>query len=165
MLLTAIISFLIFHGYLATVWFKYGPTFSISNTYYALPQKYNFLFTIFMWSYSTLMLIPAIELFSTPIIFLTIACIWFVGGAAAFRKNVLTENVHMGAAEIAALGSFLSLIFDFKYYLLAIITFILTGMVYYFGGKKVFLPKVYVYLGELIMFESIYIALFIKLLS
>lgn len=165
MITLAILSALIFHGYLLTVLLKYGPTFSISNTYYALPKKYNFLFTLFMWSYSILLLIPVMELFGTPWFFLTVGAICFVGAAAAFRESSLTESVHMKAAFMAGVGSQLSLIFDFKYYVLAAITLLLAGLVYFLGEKKIFLSKVYIYIAELIFFESIYIALFWKLLN
>ena len=166
MITLAILSALIFHGYLLFVLLKYGPTLSISNTYYALPKKYNFAFTLYMWTYSILMLIPMLEMFGTPFIFLSVGAICFVGAAAAFREDSLTESVHVKSAFIAGLGSQLTLIFDFKYYVLAGVTLLLAGLIYYLGGtKKILVNKVYIYLAELAFFESIYIALFTKLLT
>lgn len=165
MITLVLISLAIFHIYLLVVYLMYGPTFSISNTYYALPKKYNFLFTLYCWAYAGLLLPPAMEIFGTPWLFFTVGAICFVGAAAAFRGDKLTESVHMKSAMVAVIGSQLSLIFDFKYYVLSAVTLLLGGLIYYLGSKGKFLTSTYVYYAEIIFAESIYIAFLMKLLS
>jgi len=100
----------IFVGYVATIWGLYGVLPSISDSYYQLPKKLNFIFTLALWGFA----FPAM-IIGTPVtglMFGACAGIMFVGAAAAFHQKV-TKTVHivgatmgMGLSQVAIATSF-----------------------------------------------------------
>jgi len=100
----------VFVGYVSFVVAKYGILPSISDSYYHLPEKWNFMFTLALWGFA----MPAMIL-GTPVtglMFGACAGIMFVGAAAQFHKKV-TKTVHiigatlgMGLSQIAIATAF-----------------------------------------------------------
>lgn len=100
----------IFVGYVGTLIGLYGILPSISDSYYRLPKKLNFIFTLALWGFA----FPAM-IIGTPVtglMFAACAGIIFVGGAAAFHKKI-TKTVHiigagvgMGLSQVAIATSF-----------------------------------------------------------
>lgn len=91
---------------------KYGILPSVSASYYALPKKWNFLFTLFTWGFSVPAIIIGVDLTHNILMFLAGAGIAFVGAAAAYKQE-LTDKVHVASAWIGILASQLSIIIDF----------------------------------------------------
>lgn len=109
---TGLISFIImvtvFVTYIGFILIKYGVLPSVSESYYRLPRKYQFLFTLFCWGFA----IPAIICGDSLLMFLAGSGIAFVGAAAAFKEKM--ENwVHMTGAYFGIAMSQLSIYFDF----------------------------------------------------
>lgn len=154
--LLLIFGILIFHIYL--IWYRinYKPEFSISNTYYGLPKNINWLFTIFSWGYGIPIAIVSVNLLGTPLMFFAGVAIAFVGTAANFRESDLACKVHMEGAKIAIILSQLSLIFEFKMWYMCLASFILGGLVYFLGKKKLLFKDTYIYWAEIIMIETIF---------
>jgi len=87
----------VFVGYVGFVVAKYGILPSISDSYYHLPKKYNFVFTLALWGFA----FPAM-IIGTPVtglMFGACAGIMFVGAAAAFHQKV-TKTVHIVGASL-----------------------------------------------------------------
>lgn len=93
---------------------KYGVQPSFSDSYYALEKDEKgegILFTITMVLMTFFFVIPMLEISAGQwwqfVSFLAIAPIAFVGVAAQFRAVGLTKGIHMKAAQMAALFSFI----------------------------------------------------------
>jgi hypothetical protein len=91
----------VFVAYVSFIWIKYGVQKSISDSYYRLPEKQKYLFTLFCWGFS----IPAIILGNCFLMFLAGTGICFVGAAAAFKGNEMEHWVHMAGAYTGVLLS------------------------------------------------------------
>ena len=105
-----IIMLSVFFGYVGFIWAKYGVLKSISQSYYELPEKWRFLFTLFCWGFA----FPAI-IIGTPVtglMFFAGAGICFVGAAAAFEEK-LTREVHFAGAGAGVLFSQLAMILSY----------------------------------------------------
>jgi hypothetical protein len=90
-----IISAAIFFTYIAFIWVRYGVQPSVSESYYCLPEKYKFVFTLVMWGFTLPLMIAANSL----LMFIAGSGIFFVGAAAAF-KQPMTRTVHYVAAAV-----------------------------------------------------------------
>ena len=112
----------VFISYLTFVVITYGVQTSISESYYRLPKKINFLFTFFCWGFA----IPAIILGDNALMFLAGSGIAFVGAAAAF-KDKMTNNVHMIGAYGGVLLSQISIWYNYHMWYITIIFIILSG--------------------------------------
>jgi hypothetical protein len=147
-----ILALVIFFGYVGIIWKIYGVQPSISDSYYVLPKKYNFLFTFFCWGFA----IPTIIFSETAIMFVAGSSISFVGAAAAF-KDTLTRKVHYTGAYLGVALSQLSIAVDFKLYILNIIFLVSTILLFSF--KKTI--KNHIWWIEIISFLLVFVALFI----
>jgi hypothetical protein len=85
----------IFIGYVATIWAIYGVLPSISESFYRLPKKYNFIFTLALWGFAFPAIIIGVP--TTALMFFAGAGIMFVGAAAQFKQE-LTKTVHFVGA-------------------------------------------------------------------
>jgi len=83
----------VFVSYVSFIWIKYGIQKSISESYYVLPEKENFLFVLFTWLFA----IPAMILGNSLLMFFAGGGIVFVGASAAMHK-MPTRIVHLTAA-------------------------------------------------------------------
>lgn len=110
----------IFVVYITSITFIYGILTSISKSYYKLPKKYNFLFTLFCWGFAIPVIIIGSDLTNNLFMFLAGASICFVGAAAQYKEK-LTDKVHQYSARIGVISSQLSIIFDFKLYYVTIL--------------------------------------------
>ena len=87
----------------------------------------------------------------------------FVGAAANFRQNELTNRVHMWGAGLGVVAANLSLIFDFKMLWLAIVSLSIAGLIIVLGKAKKAFNNSYIYWAELVIIESMFVAIAIKL--
>ena len=110
----------VFISYILFITMKYGVLASISDSYYRLPTKYNYLFTLFCWGFAIPTMIIGLELTGSFLMFLACAGICFVGAAAAFKED-LTKSVHYSGALVGILCSQLSIALDFNMYYVNII--------------------------------------------
>ena len=99
----------VFFSYVGYVWTKYGVQKSISQSYYALPDKLKPLMTFFCVGFA----VPAMILGSSSLMFLAGAGICFVGVAAAFQKT-MAHNVHMIGAGVGVAASQLAIAFQYE---------------------------------------------------
>ncbi len=139
----------IFISYVAFIWAKYGVQQSISESYYCLPRKWNFIFTFALWGFA----FPAIILSNGDgLMFFAGAGICFVGAAAQMHQEFV-RKVHM----IAAIGGItlgeLSIIFVHDmWWLTAIAAAIIIPI-------AIFAKKSRIWWAEIIAFLTISIAL------
>ena len=109
---TGLISFItmvsVFVSYIGFIILKYGVQSSVSESYYRLPRKHQFLFTLFCWGFA----IPAMIGGDSALMFLAGSGIAFVGAAAAFKEK-MDNWVHMTGAYFGIAMSQLSIYFDF----------------------------------------------------
>lgn len=123
--LLVLISILVFAGYLAYVRrYTYMPLKSLSESYYLLPTKTRFLFTIFTWFLAIPIMIAGLNQTGSIFMFLAGAGVCFAGTAAAFREKDV-YIVHMSGAIIGILGILLAGAFAYKYPLFSIIYIII----------------------------------------
>jgi len=144
----------IFLTYVISIWWKYGVHKSISASYYTLPVKYRFLFTLFCWGFC----IPAI-IIGTPIsglMFFAGAGIGVVGAAAQINEKYVYK-VHMISAVGAVILSQLAIITHYKMPELAIAALVMSIII------RLFDSKTYFWWIELVAFISIIIAMGYKL--
>lgn len=109
-LISFIIMVLVFVSYVSFIWLKYGVQESISASYYALPKKYNFLFTLFCWGFAVPAIIASIDV--TPFMFFAGVGICFVGAAAQINDNWVNK-IHSTAAILGVLFSQLAIVFGY----------------------------------------------------
>jgi len=145
----------VFVSYVLFIWIKYGVQESISDSYYRLPNNYNFIFTLFCWGFA----IPAILAGNTLLMFLAGSGIAFVGAAARF-KEIMTKQVHMIGAFCGVIFSQLSIFFDFKMWYINVV-FIVGALIIILLKKQI---KNYTWWIEILAFSLICYALGSKLL-
>lgn len=160
-----IITLVVFHLYLAFIYLKYGRIFSISDSYYALDKNINFLFTLYTWSYALPMAIISLDLNDSPLLFFAGAAICFVGVASNYKSDLMTKNMHMNCAAIGVILGLLSIIIEFKFWWLALIAIVLAGGITLFGKNKKLFTTTYIYWAEMIIIESIFLAIGLKLFN
>jgi len=111
MLLSAIMFFVmvsVFISYVLFIWIKYGVQKSISESYYVLPKKQNFLFVLFCWLFA----FPAMILGNSLLMLFAGGGIVFVGAAAAMH-NMPTRAWHLTAAIGGMVLACLAMIFQY----------------------------------------------------
>ena len=121
-LLISIISFISFMNYFI---YKCGIQPSISNYFYVLPEDQKWLFTAFLWSFST----PLMVAYDSSFLFLAGAFICLVGVNQHFRERMDEFTHFLFAIGGISLGM-LSLIFNFKMYHPVILFGIIAAVVY-----------------------------------
>lgn len=147
----------VFVSYITGILLLYGVLPSVSESYYHLPKKWNFLFTLFCLGFAIPTMIVGLDLTDNFLMFLAGGGICFVGVAAAY-KETLTKEVHVGGALVGIISSQLSIAFDFKMFYVNIIFLVLAGLI------KLLKIKNNTYWIELLAFISICYVLGINVL-
>jgi len=112
-----IISAAIFISYIQYITFKYGVQKSISESYYDLPKKWQFIFTLTLWGFA----VPIMIVGDSAWFFLAGSLICAVGAAPAFKSLATEYNVHMIGAYGGVILGFAGLVFDYHYYSIVLI--------------------------------------------
>lgn len=97
-----------FTAYILFVVKKYGIQESVSNSYYKLPEKQRWIFTIALWSFAFPAIVLGVE--KSGLAFLAGAGIMFVGAAPAFRGDKMEETVHVTGALTGVIGGLIFMI-------------------------------------------------------
>ena len=129
----------IFFSYVSWITIKYGIQTSISESYYKLPRKFQWLFTIVTWGYA----IPAIMI-GVPysgLAFLAGAGICFVGASPAFRSDDPNEHtmegiVHTIGAIIGVVASQILISFVFGQWWNTVAFIALSGLTFLIPKMK-----------------------------
>lgn len=119
-IISALISFVIFTGYVIFITKKFGWLKSISDSWYHLKSKW--MFTLALWGFSIFMALAG----DTLLTFLAAAGICFAGATADTNHVRMTEVVHVIGATGGIVLGILALIFDFHLWWLALIFGIFT---------------------------------------
>lgn len=100
---------LVFLFYIGFIVYRFGVLPSISESWYKLePFRMGFLFTLFCWSLSMLMLFQTNE--TTGLFFASGTGLGFVGAATMFKSTAaLTDKVHGAGAVVGILSALLGL--------------------------------------------------------
>ena len=123
----------VFIAYVLFIMIKYGVQKSISESYYALPEKQNFLFVLFTWLFA----FPAMILGNSWLMFFAGGGIVFVGANAATRKHP-TRAIHLlGAISGMLLGGIAMIIQYHMWYMTAGVLALMP--ITYFLDKKHFM--------------------------
>jgi len=123
----------VFVTYVTFIVAKYGILPSISESYYRLPEKYNFLFTLALWGFA----FPAM-IIGTPVtglMFGACAGIMFVGAAAAFQQT-LTKTVHYVGASMGMILSQVAIATTFGMWYLSL-GCVVTALLLYLFRKQI----------------------------
>lgn len=89
----------VFVSYVTFITLSFGLLPSISESWYRLPRKRKWLFTIFCWGFA----VPAMIIGGDALMFIAGAGIAFVGAATAFKES-MTKTVHFSGAAIGILA-------------------------------------------------------------
>lgn len=142
----------VFISYVSFIWIKYGIQKSISESYYVLPKKQNFLFVLFTWLFA----FPAMYLGNSLLMFFAAGGIVWVGANAAMHKNP-TRAIHLIAAIGGMVLGCLAMTFQYDmWYVVAIIAASLP-ITYLLDKKHI------MWWAEIIIFTAISIVLGISI--
>ena len=122
----------VFVSYVTFIWIKYGVQKSISDSYYRLPTRKQFLFVFFCWGFA----IPAMILGNCALMFLAGVFICFVGAAAAFKGDKMTEWVHVVGAYGGVLLSQLAIWIIYDMWYITVLFIVLSGLLYILKVKN-----------------------------
>jgi hypothetical protein len=136
----------VFVSYVSFIWLKYGIQKSISASYYALPEKWRFLFTLFCWGFAFPAIIVGVEV--TPLMFFAGAGICFVGAAAQINDKWVYK-IHMTAAISGIIFSQLAIIFGYHMGEVSAVSAILCAII------PILTKKYYFWFIELVAFSAI----------
>jgi hypothetical protein len=135
----------IFASYVLSIALIYGVQKSISESFYALPKKWNFLFTLAMWGFA----FPAAILANgDPFMFFAAAGIVFVGAAAPMHEPFV-RKVHLTAAIGGISSGELSIILVHNHWEITALSAILFLPFFLFSRKTC------IWWGEIIAFAGI----------
>jgi hypothetical protein len=126
-----------FVAYVSTIWAIYGVLPSISQSYYELPEKWNFLFLVFCWTFALPAMIVGTVLTTTPLMFIAGIGIMFVGAASGFKDWIHTGDVHKMGAYTAVAFSQASILIDFKMWEVNVAFFSIAILLFLLGKKRV----------------------------
>jgi len=139
-LIYLLLSAAIFIAYNVVIVMRYGILESISASYYALPERYRYIFTLTLWSFSGLIAITA----TTPYLFLACGGIMFVGAAAEFRED-LTDMVHYFGAVTGIVMGLVHLVVVGMYHLTVAYILIFLSFLIFGKRSKVFWIEVFAF--------------------
>ena len=140
----------VFLAYVLFIWIKYGIQKSISESYYVLPKKWNWLFVLFCWLFA----FPVMIIGGSYLMMLAGAGIVFVGAAAAMH-TFPTRAVHMTGAIGGILASQVAIATQYDMLWLTITSFGLAGLLAIIPKTR----KHWMWLVELVAFTAISVAL------
>lgn len=159
-----LLSFCIFSAYNIFICTKYKIPTSLSASYYELPIKWRWVFTVFMWVIAIALLIPWINIaesfpdwrqYLRVLSFLTCGLICFVSTAPNFRAFEMENKVHTISAMVAAVAALLwCCICGYQYWYI-ILTFLLCPIVIMFIYDKSYKQNLTYWL-EMIAFSITY---------
>lgn len=138
----------VFLAYVGYIWAKYGVQTSISESYYVLPKKDNWLFVLFTWLFA----FPAMILGNSWWMFFAGGGIVWVGANAAMHQQP-TRAIHLATAIGGMIMGCLAMIFQFHMWYLVV--GILAAMITAFILDK----KHLMWWSEIAIFVAISIAL------
>jgi len=98
----------VFLAYVIFIWSKFGVQKSVSESYYVLPKKWNWLFVMFCWLFA----FPGMILGSSYWMLFAAGGIVFVGAAAAMH-TFPTRAVHLAGAIGGMILGCLAIIFQY----------------------------------------------------
>jgi len=139
----------IFVGYVATIIGLYGILPSISDSYYRLPKKWNFMFTLVLWGFGFPALIIGAPV--TWLMFAACAGIIFVGAAAAFQQK-MTKTVHIVGAAVGMVLSQIAIATSFGLWPITAVCVPLAGLIFLFRKQ---INYTHVFWIEIICFTAI----------
>lgn len=142
----------VFIAYVLFIWIKYGAQKSISESYYVLPKKWNWLFIAFCWLFA----FPVMIIGSSYWMLAAGAGIIFVGAAAAMH-TFPTRTIHLTGAIGGIIASQLAIIFQYGMWEISMISLVLAGLL------SLIFKKHAMWLTELIAFIAISIVLGISI--
>ena len=142
----------VFLSYVTFIWSKYGVQRSISESYYVLPLKWNWLFVAFCWLFA----FPAMILGSSYLMLFAAGGIVFVGAAAAMH-TFPTRAVHMIGAVGGMILASLAMIIQYHMWYMAAGVAVLALLSLLLDKKRA------MWWTELIIFTAISITLGISL--
>jgi len=145
-----IFSALVFAGYLLVIWKKFGVQSSISESYYDIPKKYQFVFTLVLWAAA----IPIMIVGDTILLFIAGILICFVGAAPAFKGILMEYKVHMVGAYGGFTLGLLSLVIDYHFYGIVLMGLLGAVLIYWQTKNKLWWLEV---LGYGIIWLSIFL--------
>jgi len=148
-----IIMLSVFVSYVGYIWIKYGVQKSISDSFYRLPKRKQFLFILFCWGFS----FPAMILGDCVLMFLAGTFICFVGAAAAFKGDKMTKWVHMTGAYGGVLLSQIAIWIVYDMWYVTVIFLVLSGLLFILKVKDK------IWFAELLAFISICVVLGLNL--
>jgi hypothetical protein len=145
----------VFTSYVGFIWLKYGIQKSISASYYVLPEKLRFLFTLFCWGFTFPAMINGTEV--TPLMFFAGAGICLVGAAP---QLLIKEEyrIHMIAAISGIIFSQLAIIFGYHMWEVSAVSAVLCAIIPFLTKKY------YFWWIELVVFAAICYTLGTKIL-
>lgn len=144
---------IVFVTYVIVTFTIYGFLPSISDSYYKLPEKWNFLFALALWGFA----IPAMIISAsiTPLMFIATASICFVGAASAFKSKIgVTKKVHEYGATTGIISSQIAIATTFGMWWLTAICITLSALLFYYKNSKLIKKKHISYI-EFISFGAI----------
>lgn len=145
-LISFIVMVLVFISYVSFIWLKYGIQPSISASYYALPEKYNMLFTLFCWGFAMPAIIAGVDV--SPFMFFAGVGICFVGVAAQINDKWVNK-IHSTAAILGVLFSQLAIVFGYHMPIISGISILLMALI------KLLRIKNHTWWIELVAFSAI----------
>lgn len=154
---------ILFYSYVFLIIFKYGIQPSISESYYRLPRKFQWLFTFITWGYAIPAMIIGLQISDSGLAFLAGSGIALVGAAPAFHKKDGDHGnehlMHLIGAVAGIVGSqlLISIVMGQWWNTLGFIT--LSGISYLIPKMK----KNILFWVEIFAFISITIGYYLKL--
>lgn len=123
-----------FYGYTGTIAAIYGVQTSVSESYYRLPRKLQWIFTLATWGYALPAMFIGLEITGNGLVFLAGSGIAFVGAAPAFHKLGMERTVHTVGAivGITSMLAFLLVVGAWYYPVL----FAVLSLIAFFFDKK-----------------------------
>lgn len=149
----------VFLSYVTYIVQQFGWLPSISESYYNLPRKHQWMFTIFCWGFA----IPAILAGDSVLMFVAGVGIAFVGAASSFKEK-MTKTVHFSGAIVGIAASQAWIIIEYAPNKLATIPISIMILMFVFKNKikNSHDEETYFFWIEIVAFLSILVGLGIK---
>lgn len=127
-MIITIIQGIIFLSYIFFLVYRFGVLPSISESHYRLNDlRKSYLFTLFCWALSVLMIFQTNE--TSPLFFISATGLAFVGSASEFKwTGAFTNIVHYGGALLGIGGALMGLWIEYNN-LIPLLAFISIGIV------------------------------------
>ena len=147
---------LVFISYVSFIIMRYGVQRSISDSFYRLPKKVNWLFVAFCWGFAFPAMIIGTLQTQNGLMFFAASGIMFVGAAAAFKQK-LTKTVHFTGAYGGVALSQISIVYDYKMWYVTV-AFVVLALI-----LELLKVKNKIWWQEILAFVSICVVLVVNL--